>query len=380
MESSFFDVAVVGGGPAGSATALSLQTHALSLSQVLIEATNYDACRIGETLPPPTRTVLEHLQVWDSFCALEAREVFGTTSAWGHATPIDNDFIFMPASTGWHVDRARFDNMLATAAEKRGAKLYRQTSVRAVERVNDQWRLNLSTGGNITTRFIVDATGGKAAIACRLGARFKNLDQLVGIARFFDDDSNDARLLIEAFEYGWWYTAGLPNGKRIISCVTDSDLARRIELNQPEEWERRLAGVPAISSVLRECKPCGDLVARSAASRLLEPVATETWLAVGDAASRFDPLSSQGIFKALRSGVFASYAIGDWLTRNDASGLQRYRRYISKEFVSYCETRSKYYGQEQRWPASPFWLRRIAEPEPRKSARERLAIRQLPGQ
>ena len=357
-NSSFFDVAIVGGGPAGSATALSLQTHAPSLSIALIEATNYDACRIGETLPPPTRTILEHLRVWEDFRALGSREVFGTTAAWGHATPIDNDFIFMPANTGWHVDRTRFDNLLATAAEARGAKLYRQTSVHLVDRVDEQWRLNLSSGAVVAARFIVDATGGKATIACRLGARYANLDQLVGIARFFDDDSNDGRLLIEAFEHGWWYTAGLPNGKRIVNCVTDSDLARHIALNKTDEWEKSLANAPAVASVLRECKPSSELVVRPAASRRLEPVATEKWLAVGDAASRFDPLSSQGIFKALRSGVFASYAIGDWLTRNDVSGLQRYRRFVTKEFDSYCETRAKYYSQEQRWPASQFWLRR----------------------
>ena len=358
MESSFFDIAIVGGGPAGSATALSLQAHAPSLSTVIIEASNYDTSRIGETLPPPTRTILEHLQVWKDFCALDAREVFGTTSAWGQATPLDNDFIFMPANTGWHVDRARFDYMLVAVAEQRGAKLLRQTSLRAVDWADGQWRLTLSTGAAISARFIVDASGGKAVIARRLGARFENLDQLVGIARFFENDENDARLLVEAFEHGWWYTAGLPGGKRIVSCITDADLAHRIELNKPEEWQRRLTAAPVVSSFLRECKPCGSLVARSAASRRLEPVATETWLAVGDAASRFDPLSSQGIFKALRSGVFASYAIGDLLTRSDNTGLHRYHRYIAEEFESYCDTRTQYYGQEQRWPTSEFWLRR----------------------
>src|SRR4030095_4615867 len=103
MDSSFFDVARVGGGPAGSATALSLRAHAPSLSVILIEASDFDACRIGETLPPPVRTVLEHLQTWDEFCALGPREVYGTTSVWGQPVPSDNDFIFMPANTGWHV-------------------------------------------------------------------------------------------------------------------------------------------------------------------------------------------------------------------------------------------------------------------------------------
>ena len=157
---------------------------------------------------------------------------------------------------------------------------------------------------------------------------------------------------------GWWYTAGLPGGKRIVSCVTDADLAHHLELNKTEEWQKRLAAAPVVNAVVRECKPSGALVAKSAGSRRLEPPACERWLAVGDAASRFDPLSSQGIFKALRSGVFASYAIGDWLTRSDDAGLRRYCRYVAKEFESYCETRAKYYSQEQRWPTSEFWLRR----------------------
>ena len=359
MDSSFFDVAIAGGGPGGSATALSLRAHAPSLSVILIEASDFNACRIGETLPPPVRTILEHLQVWKDFCALSPREVFGTTAAWGQPVPVDNDFIFMPANTGWHVERASFDHMLAIAAQERGATLLLRSSLSEFHWADDQWRLKLSTGDTLSSRFIVDATGGKAAIAQRLGARFENLDRLVGVARFFENDGNDSRLMVEAFEHGWWYTAGLPDDKRIVSCVTDADLAHRLELNKPEEWQRLLAAARVISAVVRGCKPSDGLVAQSAGSRQLEPAANERWLAVGDAASRFDPLSSQGIFKALRSGIFASYAIGDWLTRNDDSGLRRYCHYVAKEFESYCETRAKYYSQEQRWPTSEFWLRRI---------------------
>jgi len=47
-----YDVVILGGGPAGAATALSLRSHAPDLSVALIEQTNYHAMRIGETLPP----------------------------------------------------------------------------------------------------------------------------------------------------------------------------------------------------------------------------------------------------------------------------------------------------------------------------------------
>lgn len=358
MRSSDFDVAIVGGGPGGSATAMSLRAHAPALSVVLLEASNYDACRLGETLPPPTRSILEHLDVWDAFCALGAREVFGTTSVWGQSTPLDNDYIYMPANTGWHIDRTSFDRMLATAAENRGATLLTGTSLHDVQQVGADWQLTLSSAATISARFIVDATGGAAALARRSGARFVSLDRLVGVARFFDGTRNDSRLLVEAFEDGWWYTAGLPNGKRITGCITDADVARRLKLGEPEEWQQKLANAPTVAATIKDGMPSSPIIVRSTASRRLEPVATKNWLAVGDAASRFDPLSSQGISKALRSGIFAAYAIGDWLRQGDDSGLQRYSRFVTEEFKSYAAVRTKFYCQEQRWPASEFWRRR----------------------
>lgn len=102
----------------------------------------------------------------------------------------------------------------------------------------------------------------------------------------------------------------------------------------------------------------GPVRARSTESRYLEPASGAGWLAVGDAASIFDPLSSQGIVKALRSGVYAGYAIADRLLRGDDSGLTRYRRFVQVEFESYASLRADYYRAERRWPDSAFWRRR----------------------
>lgn len=355
-----FDVAIIGGGPAGCATALSLRAHAPSLSIAVIEASRYDGVRIGETLPPAARPILEHLGVWGAFLAEEPRVVHGTAAAWGDAVPAENEFLFMARGPGWHLDRAAFDAMLARETEVRDVTLLRDVRVQEVNR-DEGWTLSLVRGGAVHARFVVDATGSSARFARRFGARIESSDHLLGFARFFDGDrGGDGRTVVEAFEDGWWYTAGLPDGRRVAACMTDADLARRMRLSEVDAWERQLESMPVMRLMLRDARPCGELMVRPSESHCLDLAAGDDWLAVGDAASTFDPLSSQGILKALRGGIFASYAIGDALTRHDDAGLQRYRSFIRAEFASYATVRANYYREEQRWPQSEFWQRRHA--------------------
>lgn len=358
MTYSSFDVAVVGGGPGGSATALALRAHAPSLSVVLVEASHYEAVRVGETLPPATRPILEHLGVWEAFQRQSHREVHGTAAAWGGSKLVDNDFFYLPANVAWHLDRVAFDNMLAREAERRGTTLISNARVRGATRAGDEWRLTISTGDTLAARFIVDATGGAAALGRRFGARFVEADTLVGVGGMFENGEGDPRTLVEAFEEGWWYTAGLPDGRRFVACMTDADLAHRMRLHEASEWRRRLAAACNVEALALRSKLCTPIFVRPSSSRRLEPAAGDHWLATGDAASRFDPLSSQGILKALRSGIFAAYAIADLLTRGDDSGINRYRRFVHEEFKSYSRVRTKFYREEQRWADSEFWRRR----------------------
>jgi flavin-dependent dehydrogenase len=247
--------------------------------------------------------------------------------------------------------------MLANKAVRRGAALIPGTRVLGWQRTREGWRLQLSNENAVAARFVVDATG-SAMLARRAGARFVEADCLVGIAGFFDRSNGDPRTLVEAFEHGWWYTAGLPGSRRIVICMSDADIVRRLQMHQRKEWIRILAAMPHIGAMVGTSQVAEKVIVRSASSRRIEPVAGDGWLAVGDSASRFDPLSSQGIVKALRSGIFASYAISDLLLRGEHDGLKRYRRYVSEEFASYTQTRRKYYREEQRWPTSEFWRRR----------------------
>jgi len=171
-------------------------------------------------------------------------------------------------------------------------------------------------------------------------------DRLTGFARLFEEkERSDPRTLVEAFSDGWWYTAGLPGGLRIAACLTDADLARRMRLGEPSSWDRRLQATGRVRELLRGARPQGPVLVRATPSRRLDRVTGDGWLAVGDAASLFDPLSSQGILKGLRSGIFASYAIGDFLTHGDAAGLERYGRYVRDELESYSRVRARYYAR-----------------------------------
>ena len=356
------DVAIVGAGPAGSACAISLRAHAPSLSVALIEASRFDTPRPGETLSPAARPLLEHLGLFAAFRAAGHAEVHGTSAAWGGEGAEDNDFIFLARGPGWHLDRARFDAMLAEHAAARGATLLLGASVVWGQASACPWHLRLSDGRTVESRFLVDATGG-AALATRFrGARVETFDQLVSFGRFFDDDAAaERRTIVEAFADGWWYTAGLPGGRRFVACMTDGATARRLRLRDAAFWMRLLEAMPLVGGIAREAKPCGDITARACGSQRLDVAAGDDWLAAGDAASRFDPLSSQGITKALRSGVFASYAIADRLTGGDMRGIRRYDRFIRSEFDSYLRTRAEVYRHEQRWPQSEFWNNKQGE-------------------
>ena len=80
---SAVDVAIVGAGPAGCATAISLRTHSPVLSIQMIEQADYETTRPGEVLPGIARGVLENLGIWETFQHERWRPVYAIASAWG---------------------------------------------------------------------------------------------------------------------------------------------------------------------------------------------------------------------------------------------------------------------------------------------------------
>jgi flavin-dependent dehydrogenase len=361
-----YDVVILGGGPAGTSTALSLRKHAPSLSIAFIEQSNYDTIRIGETLPPTVQPFLEQLGVWQAFLDEEHVAAYGTCAAWGSDHLRDNEFIFHASGRGWHLDRRRFDAMLAREAASRGVALYVNTKlVGSRPSAQKRWRLTVRGDGgvenSIEAAFVVDATGRRAAFASQQNVRKVFLDRLLGVCAFFSLNGraplSETYALVEAWEEGWWYSALVPDGKLAVVCMSDADIVKRRGLHSSAAWLELLNETRHVKARLQEAELETAPAVHPAYSQRLERMTGRSWLAVGDAATTFDPLSSQGVCKGLRSGIMASYAIGDHF-KGSRSSLDKYEAILSREFEAYLRTRADYYNQERRFERSPFWQRR----------------------
>ena len=355
-----FDVLILGGGPAGVAAAIPLARSGHRVA--ILERSQPDAVRFGETLPPGARPLLHRLGVWEAFQEDAHLASPGIISAWESDRPYENDFIYNPYGNGWHLDRVRFDRTLVAAAGRAGAEVFRPARIRSCVRTADSgWLLQYEYGGEvreIAATFLIDATGRPAWLARQQGASRIVSDHLVGVIGYGEGSGGeDRRTILEATPDGWWYAARLPNGKVVAAFMTDADLLPRGNDESRRFWKERLRGAPLTSTLLPNPDDLGELRIRPSNTVRLDRIGGPGWLAVGDAAVAYDPLSSQGILKAMESGCRAGEVVIDLLQGN-STAMTAYAAWLDAEFETYSRNYFRYYGQVGRWPQSAFWRRR----------------------
>jgi flavin-dependent dehydrogenase len=355
VSETAFDVIIAGGGPAGLAVALQL-ARAGGVSVAVIDP-HVRRPRFGETLPPGCRTLLAQLGVIDAFIAGPHARCAGTMASWGSAGVHYNDYMLHPENHGWRVDRDAFDAMLAREAAANGVTMIAGT-LKAIARDGDEFVVG--NEGTLRARIIVDATARAAVAARKLGAHKLVDDRLVGIAGMFDAVAPVERdfPLIEAREDGWLYSALMPDGRLVVVVMTDSDLAHAARLHEEASWRALIASSRHTSRRIDGARCAVAPIVASACSQRLDAIAGDGWIAVGDAASAFDPLSSMGIMKALHSAIDAAAAIRRRLA-GDHDAFPDYAQSVASDYDRYLDTRMRYYAMEQRWPDAPFWQRRV---------------------
>jgi flavin-dependent dehydrogenase len=370
-HSHSYDVLVAGAGPAGSVAALDLSRRGLSVA--LIEQDSFESRRVGETLPPMIRHQLTGLGIWERFLECGPLESYGIRTAWETSAPRQQDFIQNPYGCGWHVDRARFDAMLASVAAQAGASLFLPARAGSCSKgTHGPWELEVAQDGaiiSLTGRMLVDATGRKAVLASRLGGKADVADRLIGAVSFSENSEIAQWALIEAVEDGWWYSvplpgastqshkkpsrAGDPGGGMVFAYMTDSDLWT------DRKWDEllRLAPLTFERAGCRQIPHPSQIL--SAASVVRCPVTGLDWMAIGDAALAFDPLSGQGVFKSIETGTRCGSAIARYFD-GELNALAEYETWVAETYRSYLAMRAQYYGSVERWLGSRFWKRRIS--------------------
>jgi flavin-dependent dehydrogenase len=358
-----FSVIILGGGPAGTATALALLKHGYSV--LLLERSHYQDWRVGETLPPHVQPLLGSLGIWDRFLQSGPLPSAAIQAAWGSAQLYERQFIFRPFGPGWHLDRQRFDAMLAVAAEEAGATLLRDTRVTRVSYDTGSWHLLIQKGEmplRLEASFLVDATGRLSWLARSLGRKRIAYDTMIGLVGVLRPQTSrtslDAVLQLEAAEEGWWYSAPVPDGSLLVTYLTDRDYLTTSGLRHTHFWLSKLECTVHTLARSRGFQLDGDVRVKSASTSRLDTPADDGWVAVGDAASTYDPLSAEGVCKALRSGVKAAETIHHQLMGNTGR-VQMHLLEVANEFEDYLAQRVQYYRREMRWPTSLFWSRRL---------------------
>lgn len=362
MQPTKTDILILGAGPAGTSLALMLLKRAPHLKIRIVEKSDFSGEKTGETLPPQIKDLMEPLGIFQHFQQEGHLPAHGTGVVWGDELLQENNFLFQTSAPGWRIDKNKFNWFLIREAEKRGAQIDIGAKAKFTGKIQPLFHFLLTSNAGaeelLQTPFVIDATGRSAAFASQMGARKVRFDNLTGIWRFYQlcGAVSGMETLVEACANGWWYSASLPGNKLVVAYMTDSDLAPELLLRQGG-WEQQLDSAPHTQKRLEKTENAGELKFLPAASQCLDALCGEGWIAVGDAAGTYDPLSSQGIFKAMKSGIFGAYAALDCLN-GKPNALEKYEQIVRWEFENYLEIRSQFYQKEQRWRQSLFWQRR----------------------
>ncbi len=352
------DIAIIGGGPAGSSLALYLAAHGRAVS--LVDAGRTSRIKPGEGLIPAAKRILVDLQVWDAFLAQDHLPSYGNDFLWGQSEVQSRDFMQSIDGHGWHLDRGLFDEMLRGKAEEVGAKAM-SGFVERVEGEPGKWKLKMRSGAKVECRWWVDATGRPARLARQMGASRQDSDRLVAFFQSYRPGKAGDRYgssLIESHPEGWWYNALLPTGQRLVYFFTDADLPVVKQVQSQEGFNALLADTQMVGAKLQEYDYVGEGTPQSADARSarLSLAGGDHWLAVGDAAVSFDPLSSQGIMTALYGGLRAGQA----LVEDESTAATVLGQDLDRVWDHFSANRLNYYQTESRYRTHPFWQRRFS--------------------
>jgi menaquinone-9 beta-reductase len=287
-----FDVAIVGGGPAGSSCAAFCAWA--GLQTIVLEREKFPREKVcGDCLNPSCWSVLKRLGV-----ARAVRNQPHSTLTSVKFVAIDGCEVIIDLPSGEDceisVKRSLFDDLLLRRARELGSDVREQTVVTALCR-DGSWKIETAGGGAFYARILIGTDGHNSTVArlCNLLPR-PTRERVALQARIPLPRDFTSRIVLQF----------LPEGYSGQAPVNDTEL------------NLCLVGMPATIAGLRKWAESHFEITANQTWRTITPLArspvrcpNRNLLFVGDAARVVEPFTGEGIYYALRSGELAAEAI-----------------------------------------------------------------------
>jgi geranylgeranyl reductase family protein len=321
-----FDVAIVGGGPAGSSCAAFCARA--GLRALVLEREKFPREKVcGDCLNPSLWPVLQRLDL-----AHRVRDLSHSKLNSVEFIAIGRGKVIVDLPTGddceLSVKRILFDDLLLKRARELGAHVREKTTVTAL--VHDEnWRIKTASGENFSARILVGADGRNSTVARLCNLLPRPARERVALQAHIPLPQNFARRIVLQF---------LPEGYSGQAPVNETELNLCLVGTPPtisrlRRWAERHFEITADQS-WRTITPL---------TRAPVPCAHENLLFIGDAARVVEPFTGEGIYYALRSGELAAIAIAKIIHDKD-------RQSALREFT--CACNEMYRGR--------LWINRLA--------------------
>jgi len=318
IQTTQTDVVIIGAGPSGSIAACLLRQ--LGHEVVILEKMTFPRFIIGESLLPQCLTVIEKAGCLEAIKQAGFQKKIGATfqhqGQFEHIV-FDDKFSAGPG-TAFHVQRGKFDKILADCAERKGATLHYQATVIEVEpEFNNStvvYKDSDDTQHTIKAKFIIDASG-YGRVLPRLLAIDKpsSLEPKGTLFTHIKDNitegshSREETLIVTHPQHRdvWYWLISFSDGRSSLGCVGSPEFMKPYQEKGIEGLKQLVNEDDVLAEILKNAEYDTQDYIINAYSGSVSKLYGDGFAILGNAGEFLDPVFSSGVTAALQSADLA---------------------------------------------------------------------------